>query len=137
MKKSIPFYDDANPDDLPDRVFVYRNLSAQRGRNSPVYSVMDSHTGRIVAHVRRIALEHAQFVVREGGRQRVLAEQRKNVHAGIRGMPAHLSPAPKVERVATYNPYKSGAFYDRETEHDVTSAPIAVLDATGVRYSTV
>ena len=63
-------------------VLVYRNL--RHGRKSrPLYSVCQD--GRVVSHVHSIMLRDARFIVRESGRQRVLKENRKNVHAFIKG----------------------------------------------------
>ncbi len=64
-------------------VWVYRNL--RYGRSSrPLYSIMQN--GKIVARRHRLILREVTFKVREGGRQRVLREDRKNVHAFAVGM---------------------------------------------------
>lgn len=60
-------------------VFVYFNL------HKKVFSVKDVKTGRVIAHANTVKLQNAYPKVSEKGRQRVLKEQRKNVHAGIRG----------------------------------------------------
>lgn len=59
------------------KVWVYRNLSRRTGR--PLYSIMRS--GRVVLRRHRVLLQDVRFVVRPAGRQRVLREQRKHVHA--------------------------------------------------------
>lgn len=59
-------------------VRVYRNLT--RG----CLSVM--RRGLVVAHVESVALHGARFVVQEAGRQRVLRDRRKNVHAFVEGI---------------------------------------------------
>lgn len=41
--------------------------------------------GRVVAHARSLKLADCQFVVSEKGRQKVLREQKKYVHAVVRG----------------------------------------------------
>ena len=64
------------------RVRVYRNLA----RDS--YSVMAMEgpdKGRVVAWAKEVFLDDVKFVVRESGRQRVLNERRKNVHAFVDG----------------------------------------------------
>lgn len=59
-------------------VWVYRNL--RNGHNAtPLYSIMQN--GRVIARRHRLLLADVTFRVREGGRQRVLREDRKNVHA--------------------------------------------------------
>ena len=63
----------------PDRVKVYFNL------NLGCLSVIDSETGLLYCHAHRVELKDASFRVQEAGRQRVLREKRKNVHAYIVG----------------------------------------------------
>ena len=41
--------------------------------------------GRVIAHRKAVCLLNVKFKVSEAGRQRVLREQRKNVHAVMRG----------------------------------------------------
>jgi hypothetical protein len=64
------------------KVFVYFNL------HKKVWSVKaleGPNKGRVVAHRNALSLYHCTFKVSEAGRQRVIREQRKNVHAGIVG----------------------------------------------------
>ena len=64
------------------RVFVYRNLTRK------CYSIraMDGpQKGVVVGHANFIQLENCEFKVSEAGRQRVIRERRKNVHAGVIG----------------------------------------------------
>lgn len=68
--------------DYTKPVMVYRNLKHRR-KAPPLYSVMQN--GRVVSRVRAIMLKDVTFVVREAGRQRVLATGHKNVHAFVRG----------------------------------------------------
>ena len=63
----------------PDRVKVYFNL------NLDCLSVIDAETGLLYCHAHRVELHNAKFRVQEAGRQRVLREKRKNVHAYIIG----------------------------------------------------
>lgn len=64
------------------RCFVYYNL------HKAVWSVKaltGEYKGKVIIHASSIVLDECQFKVSEPGRQRVLKEQRKNVHAGIVG----------------------------------------------------
>ena len=68
-------------------VNVYRNLSPQY-RKQRAWSVMaheGPQKGRVLDVVDGVILRAVCLVVRESGRQRVLREQSKNVHAFIRG----------------------------------------------------
>lgn len=88
-------------------VFVYRNL------HENAFSVRDVKTGRVLAHADTVLVRNAEFRVGEKGRQRVLQEKRKNVHAGVRGelvldfstIPDQL-PANQIR----YDPYEGPDF---------------------------
>ena len=86
-------------------VRVYRNL------HNGMLSVQQC--GVVVAHVHSINLSSATFIVSEAGRQRVIRDKKKNVHAFVGGMVAAINPPPAAigdrQRV-TYNPYKAAHF---------------------------
>lgn len=64
--------------------------------------------GRVIAHAQNIGLTAVTFVVSEKGRQRVLREQRKNVHACLRGT---WTAAPLAGTAPiTYDPYTNTTF---------------------------
>jgi len=63
------------------KVAVYRNLH----KLGYVYSVQDFKTKRVTDRTSEIFLKDCEFKVSEAGRQRVLREKRKNVHAKIVG----------------------------------------------------
>jgi len=100
---------------------VYRNLN-KGTTERPVYSVQQytnhgSPSGRkrwiVVAYATSILLQNVTFKVDERKRQKVIAEQRKNVHAYAIGhqlwghVPHWLNqPGRKV----SYNPYKGSSF---------------------------
>ena len=98
--------------DARKRVYVYFNLHRR------VWSLRQG--GLVVDHRDEIVLRDCRFLVSEAGRQRVLREHKKNVHAGISGFlladqslagfvmdpawEAHLSC------LVEYNPYKHQTF---------------------------
>ena len=92
------------------RVDVYYNLHMK------TFSAKRTSTGKVVAHRDYVWIKDAQFVVSEAGRQRVLREKKKNVHAFIRGEWLDLSEGRAVTEgtkfggYASYNPYKAGTF---------------------------
>lgn len=64
--------------------------------------------GRVIAHAQNIGLTAVTFVVSEKGRQRVLREQRKNVHACLRGT---WTATPRAGGAPiTYDPYTNTTF---------------------------
>ena len=87
------------------KVFIYKNL------HKGCWSVRQD--GLVKMHTDSVALYHASFRVGEKGRERVLQEKRKNVHAGISG---YLDTAPEWEtrhprtKKVSYNPYKNTSF---------------------------
>ena len=133
MASQKPLYEVGNPNILPDRVFVYRNLRRRLPSGAPVWSVKDLKTGLVVAHVEAIHLTDATFKVSERGRQRVLNTKQKNVHAGVIGRPT-AEPSPgKAE--ALYNPYKYRSFVDQHTGDPLLSAEAVTINSNGVHYA--
>lgn len=103
------------------RVFVYWNL------HRDLFSVKNTRTGRVEAHAQMVVIEDAVFAVSEAGRQRVLRERRKNVHAGVRGTAALIDPAPAQPVMSgwtrvTYNPYRFSTFVRARDERPVVGA---------------
>jgi hypothetical protein len=101
------------------RVQVYWNTHTRN------FSVRDAHTGLVINHVDAITLQDAIFHVSEAGRQRVLRDGHKNVHAWVEGV-----QAPDIEprgRKVSYNPRKAAYFFEIETGAPVERADIAIL----------
>lgn len=103
------------------------------------YNIMQN--GRVKANAKQIWLKDAEFLVRESGRQRMLRERRKNIHAYIVGeLLAYVQPEDEqmIERLegrnATYNPFQYSSFVDCETEAPLKTAQMVQLDERGVTY---
>ena len=93
-------------------VEVYYNLHKKK------YSIRDRVSGLVVAHADQVILTDAIFKVSEAGRQRVLREKRKNVHAFVVGkfMAADIRLVDTGNaKQAYYNPYKTSCFVDKAT----------------------
>ena len=105
------------------KVFVYYNL------HKHVFSIKameGENKGRVVGYSTHITLSDAMPKVSEAGRQRVIRERKKNVHAGIVGIVESLGDiGTHIGEEVTYNPYKFSTFV---LTKDLTSAP------NGVRY---
>jgi hypothetical protein len=115
-------------------VRVFKNLKHD------CYSIMQR--GIIKASARQVRLSGVEFRVREAGRQRVLREKRKNIHAFAVGrLVDYVHPSdsrniePMVGRGAFYDPYRFPSFVDRETNAPVTAVSAAQFDEHGVIYS--
>ena len=107
-------------------VRVYRNL--HRGG----YSIQQN--GVIVAHASRVVLGAVRCVVSEAGRQRVLKERVKNVHAFLDGTLMRHDPLFLTRGILTYNPYRYATFVDKQTEQPVEGCTYAILDDKAVYY---
>lgn len=108
-------------------VKVYRNL------HKKTFSVVDVATGLVLGYCDTITLRDATFTVQEAGRQRVLKERRKNVHAYVIGtFEGTQGRAQRHE--AFYNPYKYESFVTT-TETPLYKAASVTLD-NGKTYYT-
>lgn len=118
-------------------VEVYRNLHKSTA-DTPVYSVRDTRTRHVIDHAAVVWMRDAVFRVSEAGRQRVLREKRKNVHAVVRGQrmdDAPDLPAEHAWRRATYNPYTGPSFTDRETGQPVHTSSLVCIGDEGILYT--
>ena len=100
------------------RVDCYRNL------NKGCFSVR--HKGIVQAHAESVLLSEVTFHVSQKGRERVLKEQRKNVHAHVKGilqgeskLLSILEPVTQMDNRGwvelTYDPYKNYSFVMKGT----------------------
>ena len=90
---------------MEKRVNVYFNLHKR------VWSVRQS--GVVIEHTKQIFLRDVKYRVGKKGREKVLREGRKNVHAYASGYVCEAQELPNVpERISaiTYNPYKNETF---------------------------
>lgn len=123
------------------RVEVYRNLHTGK------MSVREC-SGRVLAHEDTVLVLNPVFVVQPAGRAKVLQEQRKNVHAFVRGELVGFSTKATCMtafideeghelgqwNAATYNPYKAPWFFNKDTEGPVQQANAAIVSTAGVWY---
>ena len=97
---------------IPQKVAVYYNLDKK------TYSIMDhsgERKGLVIVYADEILLSSVEFKVSEKGRQRVIKEKRKNVHAYVIGRFEDPNFAFWVGRLksikeAEYNPYRHRTF---------------------------
>lgn len=126
------------------KVFVYRNL------HQNCWSVKSKETGRVIAHADEVQLSGVDYKVSQAGRERVLREKSKNVHAGLEGtlvdydpLGGHLptypaavfssdpsaKPGPADPVNITYNPYKYSQFVVKHSEEPIAKSETAILRA--------
>lgn len=108
------------------KVFVYYNLHKScwsvKALNGP-------NKGRVVARVPAITVYDAIFKVSEAGRQRVIKEKRKNVHAGVVGfLTGSADFSLTTDKRVTYNPYKGPDFTLVETGEPIKESKVVMLN---------
>lgn len=91
----------------------------------------------VVAHCNEIILQNVSFVVRKAGRERVLKERQKNIHAFVKG--EFVGESTGVIDVsgmkqAYYNPFKQDYFSDKETGEKLIGAELVILKDKQVYY---
>lgn len=118
--------------DTDKPVEVYRNL------HKKLWSIRQD--GKVCGHARQVYLKDAEFIVSESGRQRVIEEKRKNVHAYVKGYLTDVWAVRELEQrtctpdeclpyqVATYNPYLYAKFVDKSSKQPIISAEFVDMD---------
>lgn len=111
------------------RVKVYRNL------HKKCWSVLGPE-GRVILRTPRVAVLDADFVVRQGGRLRVLETGRKAVHAFVVGtLMTNAIPSTDGMVPVTYNPRLNETFIRCDDGAAIHCAGIVILDENGRAYA--
>ena len=106
------------------RVQVYFNLHRK------TFSIRDARTKRVVGYADNIMLHDVLFVVNQSGRNRVLREKKKNVHAYCEGTFAcYYAPSDTISNVS-YNPYLYETFINTRSGQPVTHAAVSYTHLT-------
>lgn len=109
------------------RVRVYRNL------HKDCFSVKCMKTGRVIAYVQEIVLKNVTYPVSKAGRERVLKEKRKNVHAFVQGIIDINNQITNLkENKICYNPYKKGHFFYCSNGKEIKESKITKVTMKGV-----
>jgi hypothetical protein len=123
------------------KVFVYFNLHRKL---FSVKALEGPNKGKVIGHTYSVSLNDVTFKVSEAGRQRVLREKRKNVHAGVVGtLDCDLSNQDHRNfgyslmkyhsTQVTYNPYRFTSFVNKRTWEPVRHAQYCLLNAVNGR----
>lgn len=96
-------------------VRIYRNL------NNGMLSIQAKHgkTWKVVGHVTDCILENVIFRIGEAGRQRVIRERCKNVHAWGEGILVGKTADIFTPIALSYDPYSDQTFMQRGTNHAI------------------
>ena len=124
------------------KVKVYFNLHKHL---FSIVAMEGEYKGKVVGHANAVFIAHPQFVVNKSGRERVLRERRKNVHAFVVGQLAGgygQEQADRLEKTVeqinlgawvTYNPYEKDYFYYKNSGERIDKAQGAILVNKKVR----
>ena len=134
------------------KAFIYFNLHSKLWS---IKALAGPCNNRVIVHADRVLIVNAEFKVSEAGRQRVIQEKRKNVHAGVVGTVLWFSGTYRPDYVdkglpeayrtltddikdhidhvliygdpVTYNPYKHDSFMVKQTSaiHDADKVYMA------------
>lgn len=110
---------------LNQKTQVYKNLNYKE----PCYSIVQD--GLVVGHGYDFALKDVKMTVSEAGRQRVLREKQKNVHAKCVGTLESIQEI--VTEPLYYNPYKNKSFVDKKGD-EVWEAEVVIFTREGVFF---
>lgn len=92
---------------------------------------MDPKTRRVIRHETDCVLVDVSLVVSNAGRERVLREKAKNVHAYAIGDVDDSKSLHENSVEVTYNPYRANYFYEKSSERPRHSAAFAILSSDG------
>lgn len=123
------------------KVFVYFNLHR---KCFSIKALEGPNKGRVVAHSDRVLVFDGTFKVSEAGRQRVLRERKKNVHAGVVGeWVGSIDDNLTIDRIVcngtaiTYNPYKYNTFVHLYGEHPINTGRLVALTVNENKRSSI
>lgn len=109
------------------KVFVYFNLHKKCWS---VKALEGENKGKVVAHCETIVLKDCELKVSESGRQRVIREKKKYVHAGVVGHIVSMDKKVKTtDTLVTYNPYKYNSFVKKASDEPIHFAKQAYMSA--------
>lgn len=116
---------------------VYKNLNnGKLSIQQQIYIDGKGMQWRVVGHAEEVRLRGCTFKVYEAGRQRVLKEHRKNVHAYVRGTLVSVSDVETFDKHDVgapiyYNPYECTQFKNLSTGGCIERAMRAKITAKG------
>lgn len=111
-------------------VQVYFNL------HKKMWSIRDKKTRKVIGHSNECLLVNCSFKVSQAGRERVLREQHKNIHAYVEGTLRNDLLARDFDPRATvkveYNPYRMSQFQTVRQGTPVYDSRLALLSPMGL-----
>lgn len=120
-------------DKMEDAIDIHKPVEVYRNLHKKCWSVRQG--GKVRVHASYILLQDVDFVVQPAGREKVLREQRKNVHAFVKGYLISAKTCNRLSRQIewtmdsiTYNPYQHPYFTKGECGLEVVHAELVDMD---------
>lgn len=103
------------------------------------FSIRDAKTRKVIGYTDRIVLRNVCFLVSQAGRERVLKERVKHIHAYVLGLfeqdLQQLSRENEgCDDEAYYNPYNTVCFINKSTKEQLTYAELVICEQHRVYY---
>ena len=105
---------------------IYRNL------HKDCFSIMkynpEKKGYRLHSHAQNLTAEGVEFKVSQAGREKVIREKQKNVHAFVycKNYSTFVKPIPVGDEI-TYNPYAMDSFRNKNSNEPIHSARSIVM----------
>ena len=105
---------------------IYRNL------HKDCFSIMkynpEKKGYRLHSHAQNLTAEGVEFKVSQAGREKVIREKQKNVHAFVycKNYSTFVKPIPVGDEI-TYNPYAMDSFRNKNSNEPIHSASSIVM----------
>lgn len=109
------------------KVSVYWNL------HKNTFSIQSRESGRsygrVINHSDSVVIKLPRFVVRQAGQEKVIKEQKKNVHAFVSGLLSSSIDSTLIRKAqVVYNPYKYKSFVIADSKEPVYNGLFALLE---------
>jgi hypothetical protein len=110
-----------------DSLFIGKKVMVYYNLHKHTFSV--TYKGRLISHSDYVKLTDVEFRVRQGGREKVVKEKRKNVHSFVIGTlvdycryPCNNLPSEPNNNIVTYDPYKYNSYVMKDTKEPIFHA---------------
>lgn len=104
-------------------VRIYRNLN----NGTMSIQIKGPKSWKVAGHITNAVVQDVAFRVSDAGRQRVLRDQRKNVHAWGQGILIGKASEVYCPIALGYDPYNDENFIDKDTRRIITRADWLVV----------
>lgn len=109
---------------IGQQVRIYRNLLNHK---ISVQKYIKGKGWQLAGHCINLAISQVSFSVFEAGRQRVIRERQKNVHAFAIGIVVGVTVPVEAPIDLAYDPYSNDHFFERSTGKPIVKANYCIV----------